>query len=64
VHLDFEVKDIQACLKRAIAAGASGAKLENIRETRWGKIIELADPFGNGLCIIEFVGRGYDEISE
>jgi lactoylglutathione lyase len=23
----------------------------------------LADPFGHGLCLIEFRGRGYDEIA-
>ena len=23
----------------------------------------LADPFGHGICLIEFVGRGYDEIA-
>ena len=22
----------------------------------------LADPFGHGLCLIQFLGRGYDEI--
>jgi hypothetical protein len=23
----------------------------------------LADPFGNGFCLLEFRGRGYDEIA-
>lgn len=23
----------------------------------------LADPFGNGFCLVESVGRGYDEIA-
>jgi hypothetical protein len=23
----------------------------------------MADPFGNGFCLIEFLGRGYDEIA-
>jgi hypothetical protein len=22
----------------------------------------LADPFGHGFCLIEFAGRGYDEL--
>ena len=26
-------------------------------------IAMLADPFGHGICLIEFVGRGYDEIA-
>jgi hypothetical protein len=23
----------------------------------------LADPFGHGVCLIEFIGKGYDEIA-
>jgi hypothetical protein len=26
--------------------------------------VVLADPFGHGLCLIQFLGRGYDEIAE
>jgi len=26
--------------------------------------VVLADPFGHGLCLIQFLGRGYDEITE
>jgi hypothetical protein len=33
------------------------------RTHAWGKIAVLADPFGNGFCLIEFVNRGYDEIA-
>jgi hypothetical protein len=29
----------------------------------WDKIAHLADPFWHGLCLIELVGRGYDEIA-
>jgi len=61
VHLDFVVHDIEKALARAIAAGAS---LERPTQTSsWGKLALLADPFGNGLCLVEFVGRGYDEIA-
>lgn len=62
VHLDFVV----ANLERAIAdATAAGAALEGEpRGERWGKIANLADPWGNGFCLIEFVGRGYDELRE
>ena len=61
VHLDFVVPDLAAALKAALAAGAT---LEGEPAThRWGKIAQLADPFGHGLCLIEFVGRGYDEIA-
>jgi len=61
VHLDFVVPDLEAALKAALAAGAS---LEGEPAThKWGKIALLADPFGHGLCLIEFIGRGYDEIA-
>jgi hypothetical protein len=30
---------------------------------RWGRIARMADPFGHGICFIEFLGRGYDEIA-
>ena len=61
MHLDFVVPDLEAALKAALAAGAS---LEREPAThKWGKIALLADPFGHGLCLIEFIGRGYDEIA-
>jgi predicted enzyme related to lactoylglutathione lyase len=62
LHLDVVVGDIEAALARAVAAGAKAET--QIRSTRWGKIVRLADPFGHGLCLIEFIGRGYDEIAE
>ena len=60
MHLDFVVQDIRAALKRALAAGAS---LEcDVTSHAYGKLALLADPFGNGFCLIEFTGGGYDEI--
>jgi predicted enzyme related to lactoylglutathione lyase len=61
VHLDVVVEDVEAALTRAIAAGAH-AETE-ITTAAWGKIVTIADPFGHGLCLIEFLGRGYDEIA-
>jgi predicted enzyme related to lactoylglutathione lyase len=61
VHIDLVVDDIEAALARALAAGAR-AETE-IRIDAWGKIIVLSDPFGNGFCLIQFLGRGYDEIA-
>ena len=61
VHLDVVVDDLETALSRALAAGAR-AETE-IRTEAWGKIGVLADPFGHGLCLIEFRGRGYDEIA-
>jgi predicted enzyme related to lactoylglutathione lyase len=61
VHLDVVVEDIEAGVARAIEAGA---KLEHAARTySWGRIAILADPFGHGLCLIQFLGRGYDEIA-
>ena len=62
VHLDVVVDRIEDALTRAVAAGAQ-AETE-IRVESWGKIVTLADPFGHGLCLIEFLGRGYDEFAE
>ena len=60
VHLDVVVEDIDRALETALAAGA---KVETpVRTAVWGKIAVLCDPFGNGFCLIEFLGRGYDEI--
>ena len=61
VHLDFVVADIDAAVSRALEAGA---QLERpVATQRWGKLALMADPFGHGFCVIEFVGRGYDEIA-
>jgi len=61
VHLDVVVEDIDLALARAVRAGA---RIEHdVRTHVWGKIAILADPFGHGLCLIQFLGRGYDEIA-
>lgn len=61
VHLDVVVTDIDAAVARATAAGASLERA--VRTSNWGKLALLADPFGNGFCLVEFVCRGYDEIA-
>jgi catechol 2,3-dioxygenase-like lactoylglutathione lyase family enzyme len=61
VHLDFVVPEIQPAVARAEAAGA---RLEGeIRTHSWGHIAMMSDPYGHGFCLIEFLGRGYDEIA-
>ncbi len=62
VHLDFVVPDIEAALARAQAAGAVAEG--PLRTHDWGRIVVLADPFGHGFCLLEFRGRGYDEIAD
>lgn len=61
LHCDVVVDDLDASLIRAVAAGAiqEGA----VREAGWGRIVQLADPFGHGWCLLQFVGRGYGEIA-
>jgi len=45
-------------------AGRAGAVAEGaIRTEVWGRIVTMADPFGHGFCLIQFLGRGYDEIA-
>lgn len=61
VHLDFVVTDLAAAIARAEAAGA--VREGGVRTARWGRIATLADPFGNGFCLIELLNRGYDEIA-
>lgn len=61
VHLDIVVDDIDAAVARALTAGA---KLEQpVRTSSWGKLALMADPFGHGFCLVQFLGRGYDEIA-
>jgi predicted enzyme related to lactoylglutathione lyase len=61
VHLDIVVEDIGEALKRALRAGATLER--EATEHAYGKLALLADPFGNGFCLLQFTGRGYDEIA-
>ena len=60
VHLDFVVMDIDVAAARLVAVGAT---LERpIQDRRWGRMASLADPWGHGFDLLEFKGRGYDEM--
>ena len=61
LHLDVVVDDLDAALARALAAGArqEGA----LREAAWGRIVQIADPLGHGWCLLQFLGKGYDELT-
>lgn len=60
LHLDFVVSDLDAALARALAAGAA---LEGPPSRhRYGRLALLHDPFGHGFCLLQFEGKGYDEL--
>ena len=60
VHCDVVVDDLEVALQRALTAGAVAEG--PVREAEWGRIVQVADPFGHGWCLLQFLGRGYDEI--
>jgi predicted enzyme related to lactoylglutathione lyase len=61
-HLDFVVEEIVPAVRQAVCVGAL---LEApIATHKWGRLALMADPFGNGFCFVQFLGRGYDEITE
>lgn len=61
-HVDVVVDDVDAAVARAVAAGA---ELEvPAKDTPYGRIAMLADPFGHGFCLLQFGARGYDALLE
>lgn len=61
LHLDVVVDDVDSAVARAVAAGA---RLEDPAVSHdWGRIAHLSDPFGHGICIMQFLGRGYDALA-
>jgi predicted enzyme related to lactoylglutathione lyase len=62
VHLDLVVDDLDAACTRLIAAGAVAEG--GIRAAGYGRIATFADPFGHGLCLIQFSEGGYDAIAD
>ena len=60
VHVDFVVSDLDASVKSAVAAGATLDR--EVQSRPYGRLANLADPFGNGLCILEMNSRGYDAL--
>ena len=61
VHLDFIVADLDAAVARLSALGGS---LERpVQQRDYGRLANMADPFGNGFDLIEFSGAGYDDLA-
>ena len=61
VHFDLVVDDLEAAGARAAANGARDAG--GVSDHAWGRMALFSDPFGNGFCLLEFRGRGYDEMA-
>lgn len=60
VHLDFVVTDLDAAVEKAVAASAVLEREIQVRP--WGRMANLADPFGNGVCLLEMTSSGYDAL--
>jgi predicted enzyme related to lactoylglutathione lyase len=61
IHPDIVVDDVDSAVERAVTAGA---KLESAaKDTPYGRIAMLADPFGHGFCLLQFNERGYDALA-
>jgi predicted enzyme related to lactoylglutathione lyase len=61
VHFDFIVPDLDAALARALAAGATQESEPS--DHAYGRLVLLSDPFGHGVCLLEFNVQGYDAIA-
>lgn len=61
LHCDVAVDDLDAALARALDAGAT--QEGEVRSASWGRIVQLADPFGHGWCLLQFTAAGYDAIA-
>jgi predicted enzyme related to lactoylglutathione lyase len=60
LHLDFVVADLDAAVTRALAAGAVIEATPS--QQPYGRLALLHDPFGHGFCLLQFEGKGYDEL--
>ena len=62
VHLDVVVADMSAAVEKAVAAGAVRSGETTTHD--WGKLTSLSDPFGNGICLVQFSLAGYDSVAD
>jgi predicted enzyme related to lactoylglutathione lyase len=60
MHPDIVVGDVDAACARAVAAG--DIVEQPPKDTPYGRIAMLADPFGHGFCLIAFNDKGYDAL--
>lgn len=55
VHLDFVVEEIESAVRNAVSAGATLEK--PVATYEWGRTAPMADPFGHGFCLLQFLGQ-------
>jgi predicted enzyme related to lactoylglutathione lyase len=60
IHPDIVVEDLNFAVTRALAAGA--VLEHSAKDTPYGRIAMLADPFGHGFCLLQFNAQGYDAL--
>ncbi len=60
VHLDFLTDGLEDAERRAREAGA--VLVRAFQERVWGRMANMADPFGNPFDLIELAPGGYDRI--
>ena len=60
LHLDFVVADLDVAIARAVDAGAVLEAPPS--QHAYGRLALLHDPFGHGFCLLQFEGKGYDEL--
>lgn len=62
VLFGFAVIDLEAAVEKAVT---SGARLEApVQSFVWGRQACLSDPFGNGFCLLQWQGSGYDAVAQ
>jgi predicted enzyme related to lactoylglutathione lyase len=59
-HVDFLVDELASAVTQALAAGATAES--DVQTYDWGKMALMADPFGNGFCLIELDPAGYGAV--
>ena len=57
VHVDLIVEDLEVSLAQALAAGATLDR--DVVDHHYWRMANLADPFGNGIDLIQFDHGGY-----
>ena len=61
VHVDFCVENVEQALDRAVGAGARAES--QIEPYRWGRMVLMSDPFGNGFCLIQLDTAAFDAMA-